>query len=145
MSLIAHLKAAPATLSTSSRYTTLNGLFYLASGLLLMTWPGSVQALLRDPEFVGHEAALVRVLGMTVAIIGWLYVFGGRSGGRQVVAATVLDRIVLVPLVLIPTAMSGVLPHTLWMFAILDPVLGLVGWYLLAHERREGMHVEDPR
>ena len=66
-------------------------------------------------DFVGREAALVRILGMTVAIIGWFYLFGGRSGGRQVVAASVLDRIILVPLVLVPIAISGVFPHLLRM------------------------------
>lgn len=110
MSLITDLRASPLTLATSSKFTSLNGFVYLAAGVLLMVWPGAVQALFRDPAFVGREAELVRVLGMTVAIIGWLYLFGGRSGGRQVVAASVLDRIILVPLVLVPTAMAGVFP-----------------------------------
>jgi hypothetical protein len=73
---------------------------------------------------------------MAVAIIGWFYLFGGRSGGRQVVAASVLDRIILVPLVLIPLALAGVFPRLLLTFAVLDPLLGLVAWYLLARERR---------
>jgi len=136
MSLIADLKDSPPTLATSSKFTSLNGIIYLAAGTLLMIWPGAVQTLLLDPDFVGREAALVRVLGMTVAIIGWFYLFGGRSGGRQVVAASVLNRIILVPLVLVPTAMAGVFPHLLLTFAILDPLLGLVAWYLLAQERR---------
>ncbi len=71
---------------------------------------------------------------MTLALIGWFYFFGGRSGAKQIVAASVLDRIVLVPIVLIPIAISGVFPHTLGMFAVLDPVLGLVTWYLLARK-----------
>ncbi len=71
-----------------------------------------------------------------VAVIGWLYLFGGRSGGRQVVAASVLDRIVLVPVVLVPTALAGVFPHLLTSFAILDPVLGLGAWWLLSREER---------
>ena len=50
-----------------------------------------------DSAFAGREEALVRVLGMTRAVIGWLYLFGGRSGARQFVAASVLDRVVLVP------------------------------------------------
>ena len=135
MSLIADLKESPATLSPSSRFTAMNGLIYLAAGGLLIVWPGAVQTLFRDPEFAGHEAALMRVIGMTVAVIGWFYFFGGRTGGRQFVAASVLDRIILVPLVLIPTAMAGVFPHLLATFAILDPVLGLIAWYLLARER----------
>jgi len=136
MSLIADLKESPENLALSSKYTSLNGIIYLAFGTLLMIWPGAVQTLLLDRNYVGNEAALVRVLGMAVAVIGWLYFFGGRSGGRQVVAASVLDRIILVPLVLVPTALAGVFPHTLATFAILDPVLALVAWWLLSRERR---------
>lgn len=136
MSLIADLKDSPSKLSASSKFTSLNGVIYLLMGIMLIIWPNAVQVLFRDPEFVGREAALVRIVGMTVAIIGWFYVFGGRSGGRQIVAASVLDRIILVPVVLIPTALSGVFPHLLWTFAILDPVLGLIAWYLLVRENR---------
>ena len=136
MSLITDLKASPPTLAASSKFTSFNGFVYLAAGVLLMVWPGSVQALFRDPAFVGREAELMRVIGMTVVIIGWFYLFGGRSGGRQVVAASVLDRIILVPLVLVPTAMAGVFPHLLLTLAILDPLLGLIAWYLLAKEGR---------
>ena len=132
MSLLVALREAAANRSTASKYTSLNGLLYLASGGLLIAWPGAIQTLLGDAPFQGHESALVRVLGMALAVIGWLYFFGGRSGGQQVVAASVLDRVVLVPLVLVPTAMAGVFPHTLWTFAILDPALGLGAWWLLS-------------
>lgn len=131
MSLFQALAEAPERLNWASRFTILNGLVYMASGLLLLAWPGAVQALFQDAEFVGREAALVRLLGMTVLVLGWLYVFGGRSGGRQFVAASVLDRIVLVPIVLVPMIIAGVFPHTLTLFAVLDPVLGLVAWWLL--------------
>jgi hypothetical protein len=134
MSLFADLKESPPNLSISSKYTALNGIVYLALGALLIIWPGAVQTLLLDRDFVGNEAALIRVVGMAVAVIGWLYFFGGRSGGRQVVAASVLDRIILVPLVLVPIALAGVFPHMLTAFAILDPTLGLIAWWLLSRE-----------
>jgi hypothetical protein len=134
MSLIEALKESPASLSAASNFTSLNGLLYMASGALLLLWAGAVQKLFIDPDFVGHEASLVRVLGMAVAVIGWFYFFGGRSGGRQVVAASVLDRIILVPLVLVPLVLGGVFAHTLMLFAILDPLLGCVAWWLLARE-----------
>ena len=132
MSLLAALKESPAPLSKASRFTWMCGAFYMACGALVLGWPGVAQALLGDPAFVGHEAGLVRVLGMCLLVIGWLYFFGGRSGGRQVVAATVLDRIVLVPLVLVPMALAGVIPHTLLLFAVTDPVLAVIAWLLLA-------------
>ena len=132
MSLLAALKESPAPLSKASRFTWMCGAFYMATGALVLAWPGIAQAVMGDPDFVGHEAALLRVLGLCVLVIGWLYFFGGRSGGRQFVAATVIDRIVLVPLVLVPTALAGVLPHTLLLFAVTDPALAVVAWLLLA-------------
>ena len=74
----------------------------MAVGTLLIVWPGVTQTVFRDSAFAGHEEALMRVIGLTVAVIGWLYIFGGRSGARQFVAASVVDRLVFVPLVLIP-------------------------------------------
>ena len=131
MSLIKDLLDRPASLSTASKYTVMNGFMYLGAGALLIAWPGATQTIFMDRAFVGDEAALIRVMGMTVAVIGWLYVFGGRSGGRQVVAASVVDRLVLVPAVLVPLALAGVFPHLMITFAILDPLLGIGAWLLL--------------
>jgi hypothetical protein len=74
------------------------------------------------------------VVGMAVAVIGWLYVFGGRSGARQFGPASVVDRVVLVPVVLVPLVTAGVFPHVLGAFAILDPSLGIGAWML--HNRK---------
>jgi hypothetical protein len=54
-----------------------------------------VQTIFRDAAFVGNEAALIRVVGMRVMVMGWLNLFSG--GGRRIVAASVLDRVVLRP------------------------------------------------
>ena len=134
MTLIASLREAPANLSVASKFTSACGLLYLVFGALFLLWPAAVQKLFLDPDFVGNEATLTRLLGMTVAVVGWLYFFGGRSGGKQVVAASILDRLVLVPLVLIPAAVAGVFPHTLLLFAALDPALALLAWRLLSRE-----------
>ncbi len=136
--LLADLMAKPASLSRPSRYTVMNGVIYLGAGALLILWPGATQTVFMDRAFVGDEAALVRVIGMTVAVIGWLYLFGGRSGARQIVAASVLDRLVLVPAVLVPLAIAGVFPHLLGTFAILDPALGIGAWALSAAGRDAG-------
>ncbi len=132
MSLIADLLQRPEKLSTASRFTSACGLFYLLSGLVLLLWPDVFQVIYREPPFAGHERSLARVMGMLLAIIGWFYFFGGRTGGRQFVAASVLDRLVLVPLVMVPIAMSGAFPRPLLAFAIIDPVLAIVAWRLLS-------------
>jgi hypothetical protein len=134
MSFIGDLLETPSRLSTASRYTVLNGVIYLAAGAALVAWPGLVQTLFREAAFAGHEAALMRVLGLTVVVIGWLYLFGGRSGARNVVAASVVDRLVFVPLVLLPVAFAGVFPRLFVTFALLDASLALGAWWLMRRE-----------
>jgi hypothetical protein len=96
------LRQKPQRLSTASKYTALNGIGYLAIGAILIAWPGAIQTVFRKPPFAGHEQALMRVIGLTVVGIGWLYLFGGRSGARQFIVASVIDRLVFVPAVLVP-------------------------------------------
>jgi hypothetical protein len=134
MSLINYLLEKPRSLSRQAKYTVLNGIGYLAAGALLVVWPGVTQAVFRDSAFAGHQEALMQVIGLTVAVIGWLYIFGGRSGARQFVAASVVDRLLFVPLVLIPLAMAGVFPHLFVTFALLDASLALGAWRLLDRE-----------
>lgn len=134
MSLIKDLLEKPTTLPLASRYTVSNGVLYLGMGMVMIVWPGVIQTLFRDPAFVGHEAALIRLVGMTVAVVGWFYLFGGRSGARQLVAASVIDRL-LVPVLLVPMALAGVFPHLLVSIAILDPSLAIGAWVLLARQR----------
>ena len=140
MSLIKDLLERPFDQAITSKYTVMNGLIYLGAGTLVLIWPGMVQTIFGDAEFVGNEAALIRVTGMTVMVIGWLYLFGGLSGGRRIVAASVLDRVVLVPLVLIPSAIAGIFPHFLLAFAVLDPTLGIGAWLLLRRSGRSRIH-----
>lgn len=130
MSFNSDLLETPASLSRASKWTVMNGFIYLGMGALFVVWPGAVQTIFMDDAFAGHEEALFRVIGLTVMVIGWLYLFGGRSGGRQVVAASVLDRWILVPGVLVPIAIFGVFPHVLLAFALLDASLALGAWLL---------------
>jgi hypothetical protein len=134
MSLIKDLLEKPSNLPTGSKYTAVNGLLYLGTGALLVAWPGAIQTLFMDPAFVGHEEALFRVIGLTVAVIGWLYVFGGRSGAQQIVAASVIDRLVFVPVVLVPLAIAGVFPHFLMALGVLEPTLAVGAWVLLSRK-----------
>src|SRR6516165_6818301 len=107
MPFVNDLLEKPAALSTGSKYAVINGVIYLGAGVLLILWPGVTQTLFMDRAFVGDEQGLIRVAGLTVVVIGWLYVFGGRSGGRQFSAASVVDRLVFVPVVLLPLAIAG--------------------------------------
>jgi hypothetical protein len=131
MSLIKDLLERPSDLSTASTYTVMNGILYLGTGVLFIAWPNLVQVLFKDPTFVGHERALFRVIGLMLVVIGWLYVFGGRSGARQAVASSVVDRLIFVPAVLIPLAIAGVFPHLFVALTILEPSLAIGARVLL--------------
>ena len=96
-----------------NRNTVMNGYMYLAIGALFIAWSGAVQTIFMDRPFVGHESALFRLVGVCLAVIGWLYSFGGGSDARQFGPASVLDRMVLVPAVLVRLAIAGIFPHTL--------------------------------
>ena len=113
----------------------MNGVIYICAGALLILWPGATQAIFQDRDFVGDEAALIRVMGLTVVVIGWLYLFCGCSGARQIVAASVIDRLVFVPAVLLPLVIAGVFSRLLGTFAILDPTLGIGAWLIAAAGR----------
>jgi hypothetical protein len=130
MSFTSDLLETPLHLSSASKWTEMNGYVYLSLGALFIVWPGAVQTLFRDEPFAGRESALFRMLGLTIAVIGWLYLFGGRSGGRQIVPASVLDRWILVPGVGVPVALSGVFPHAILAFVLLDASLALGAWIL---------------
>ena len=133
MFLLKDLRLKP-RLTAAAKYTALNGIGYLVVGAILIVWPGVTQTLFREPVFVGHEQALMRVIGLTIVVIEWLYFFGGRTGARQFIAASVVDRLVFVPAVLIPLALAGVFPHLFLTFAVLDALLALGAWGLLARE-----------
>ena len=75
MSLIKDLRDKPSRLTVASKYTALNGIGYLGVGAILIVCPGVTQTLFREPAFAEHEQALMRVIGLTVAVIGWLYFF----------------------------------------------------------------------
>jgi hypothetical protein len=55
-----------------------------------------------------------------------------RHGNRF--AASVIDRLVFVPLVLIPAAIAGVFPHLFITSTLLDASLATGAWALLARE-----------
>lgn len=121
--------------SALHRYTAANGLGYLGIGATLYAAPGLLLLAPGFPPFQGHEEGLVRALGLTVAIIGWFYLIGGRSQSTAFGLSTVVDRLLL-PLLLAPLLLTGALPLPLGLpFALLDPLLGLGALALWARAR----------
>jgi hypothetical protein len=136
MSFLKILMDTPDRLSTTSKYTVLNGWIYLAAGALLIAWPGVLQAVFMERDFVGQEGGLIRVIGLLLVVVGWMYYFGGRTGAPSVTAASVVDRLIFVPAVLLPLALSGVFPRLFIAFAVLDPLLAIGALVLMRREAR---------
>ena len=131
MSLISLVLEKPPILTTASKYTVFNGVVYVSLGVLLILWPGAIQTVFRERVFIGDEQGLMRVIGLVVLLIGYYLVIGGRSGSRQATAASVIDRMTIVPLVLLPLATSGVFPRFLITVVIVDFCLAVTTWMFL--------------
>lgn len=129
----------PAALSRLSRYTVANGALYVGLGLGMMVGAGPLATVVAAVEgFVIHDVGMVRVVGLTLAIIGWFYVIGGRTGAPAFGLATVADR-VLVPFVLVPLWAVGELPGSVSLpFAVLDPALALGAFLVWRAEAASG-------
>ena len=134
MSLLRTLMDRPPTSSKASRYTAMNGVIYMVSGTSMLLMPDVVRSIFMEPGFTGREEGLVRLVGMMLVIVGWFYFFGGRSGTKQIVAASILDRVILVPAVLVPLGLLGVFPSLIFSFAVLDPLLAIGAWFLLQEQ-----------
>jgi hypothetical protein len=129
--LIQALTEKSAVSSTASRFTSISGLFYLGMGLTICALPKLIPMLFFEPTFTGREGGLFRLVGWIMAVVGWFLWIGGRTGARSFVAAGIIARLA-VPLVVIPLAVTGVFPHMMYVFAVLDPVSALVTWRLLS-------------
>lgn len=136
MSLLSDLKQKPSSLSPASKFISISGIILIFVGLLFLIWPGITQTVYKDAPFAGNEQTLCRLIGLSLTVIGLLYYLGGKTGSRYFAAASVFVRIFLPSPVLIPIAISGVLPHTLVNIVIFDLILGLITWYLLTKSKK---------
>ncbi len=126
-----------------SRYTVINGVFYMVIGLLFFAAPGVLVLMPDIDPFQGHEEGLFRAVGFTITIIGWFYFFGGRTNADSFGLATVGDRL-LVPVFLLPLGITGQIPMSLAAaFSVLDPVLG-VGAYVVWRRQRSAATGSSP-
>ena len=68
---------------------------------------------------------------MTIALIGYFYFFGARTGQDRFGVATILDRLI-VPVLLVPLVMGEISPQLGVPFAVLDPILAIGAWAIFA-------------
>lgn len=84
-------------MSNLERYMVGTGALYLGLGLgMVCTAPQLLLLVSHVDELGWTDVGLARVLGLSVAIIGMLYIVGGRTGGTAFALSTVVERLVVV-------------------------------------------------
>ena len=118
--------------SRVSQFISLQGLIYMGVGIGYMALPDALLTALTGIDAGAH--GLLRLCGFTVAIIGWFYLMGGRTGAASFALATVVDRLV-VPLVCAAFVMTGQVPfQTVAPLAVIDPALAGMTWWMWRSE-----------
>ncbi len=141
MSFWSALLARPAELSLLARFTVGCGVFYLVVGGAVYVLPEAAFEFALQQDLTTSEVGSTHLLGMTIAIIGWFYVFGGRTGADSFGLSSVIDRL-LVPMFVLPQVifydvpLLGVLP-----LAIADPLMGLCALWLWRRSRQSADHL----
>ena len=133
------LLARPSAPSTHlSRYTERCGYFYIVLGLFLFFAPGAQVAIGLLPPFEGQEEGMYRLIGMSLAFIGYFYVFGGRGQSQVFGLATVLDRLVVPFFGLYVLQVSTIEPMVMLPICVLDPLLGLGAYWMWRKDEAAG-------
>jgi hypothetical protein len=129
------LKDRPPELSPLARYITYNGIFYMIAGAGMFFAPKAMLELQFQTELHGYEVGLSNAVGMTLLVIGWFYVMGGRTGRASFALATIVDR-AIVPFMLVSLWLRGLAPPLMVLpFAVLDPLLAIGAYVLWQRER----------
>ena len=124
------LMARPTTRTTRlSRYTEACGFSYCALGAVIFLWPDSIVLAGLSIPFQGQEQGLMRVIGCVLMLIGYFYVFGGRTQQNSFGLCTVVDRLlvpVLFGFIYFTSDISGLF---ILAIGIGDPLLGMGAYF----------------
>lgn len=127
---------APAPPATPlSRFTAFTGLFNLPIGLLLLVYPQALELTGYPP--IGDAAGPLRGVGICVVYISCFYLAVARSRFAPAALATVVARIFLGPLMILPLVFLKLMHPLLGIpLMISDLVMGAIMWVIWA--RTEG-------
>lgn len=126
-------------------FLAFQGVSYAGIGIGLVLWPDWCISLLitilamppsasdgSSGSGMGEsEIAMTRLGGSLLAGTGWLYIHGGLSNRLHFLAATCLDRAVMVPFMLALLALLGARLHLCVLLGVGDPVLTLLTYLVL--------------
>lgn len=130
MSMIDVMRQPVAPPTALSRYTTFNGILYVLTGLTFMLWPYCLE-LVGHPPLTVASAGPIRGVGISVIYIGSFYIWGARSRFVPISLASVVNRVFLGPVLILPLVYLKLMEPMLGIpFCVLDVVLG-VGMYVV--------------
>ena len=134
----------------------LQGQSYAGAGVVVMLWPAwATQMMLRaglggpaaaaaaaaamadsgsdsvSGSLSAAEAGMSRLTSVFLIGIGWFYMHGGLSKRLHFLAATCLNRVVVVPFAAAVLAILGARAHFCAAFGVMDPVLALLTYLVL--------------
>jgi hypothetical protein len=117
------------------RFLFFQGALYMFIGLFLVVAPTAIAWCLRvcrdDVKFNSckqmeePEAHMWRFAGFAVFVIGYFYAAGARSSTVHFVAATTLNRFLIVPAAMLFILLVGGRKEICLVFGILDPMLAI--------------------
>lgn len=112
------------------------GWLILLEGAILLVWPQLAVDVLQLPPLTEQGSNYLRLVGVLVSGVGMLYVVSGRTNAQGFVFASLLDRPLVPPLMLV-LWWQGILPGSLAaMFAVQDFASFL--WTLSAWRAEQG-------
>ena len=128
------LHETPLRITPTHRFLFLQGILYAIAGLLFMVLPkqsvylvtlGALSTDSFEIDGSGHptELRMLQFTGYLVLLVGYFYMQGARENTLHFVAASTLNRAVLVPLVMLLLAFFGARLPLCILFALLDPGL----------------------
>jgi hypothetical protein len=117
------------------KYLEINSYLYMFLGLWICFYPTFLSSIGLFPEVSGREIGFIQVIGFTLFVIGYFYFFGSRTRKKSFCLATIIDRLILVPIVLGFIVVTDSLEFDFILpFLILDPLLALGALYIWISE-----------
>lgn len=124
----------PLRITPTHRFLFLQGVLYAGAGLLFMILPrqsvylvtlGALSTDSFEIDDSGHptELRMLQFTGFLVMLVGYFYMQGARENTLHFVAASTLNRVVFVPLLMLLLAIFGARLPLCILFALLDPAL----------------------
>lgn len=122
--MLKELLAPPPPATPLSTYTTINGMVYMLMGLSFWIWPYALE-LFGHPALTPATQGPIRGIGIAVIQIGWFYVWGARTRNVAFSLASVVNRLVFGPVLILPLVYMKLLEPTLGIpFVVIDMILG---------------------